>query len=158
MQLSRSILLLIPPPTKLYIRTKAAMEHQILRRRLFPENIALQTKEEEEYIPLTRANAAASKTPHTYVSRGSPANELLLTSSTMKSKAISRTPSRKSSYPSAVVNTSYYSECFADLQSPLKGTPWEEAVLWRYPVRNRKRSGQKSLEELQCIEFLELFG
>lgn len=133
------------------------MEHQILTRNLVGENETVHLEKEEEF-PKLQVNAVASKTRrYAVLTRVSPINELLSTNSTVKSKLSARAPA-KQAYPSAVLNAGDHSISSANVETPLKGTPWEDAVLRRDSQRIRKRSSEESVEEQQCTEFLELFG
>lgn len=64
-------------------------------------------------------------------------------------------------YPFAAVNST---QCIygnlADCESPLKGTPWEDAILCPNSSDKKRKhsSGEKREEELQCKELLKLFG
>ena len=63
-------------------------------------------------------------------------------------------------YPFAALNsTQFISGNFADCVSPLKGTPWEDAILCPNSFdKKRKQSDSAKREELQCKELLKLFG
>ena len=134
------------------------MENQILGRKVFDEDRTLQYEKEDEEFPKLQAKPAASKTRQTQLSRGFPANELLMADFTMKSNSNERRQPIHSYYPAAVVSAGYHSGYPTDPEPPLKGTPWEDAVLSRESVRKRKRSRQRGVEEQQGIKFLELFG
>lgn len=141
------------------VMTKTDVKDQPPRRRKFGRSMIFQHDKEEEKFAKQQANLKNSKEHDTLVSRESPANELLLTNLMMKSKERAQTTSKRFPYPTAAVNTKYFSECFAEYKSPLKGTPWEDAELGRDSLRNRRRhSRQRSEEEQQCIDFLEVFG
>ena len=141
--------------------TKTDIKDQPLKRRIFSgKSMVFQRDKEGEKFAEKQFNLTASKEHGTQFSRKSQAQakELPLANLTMKSTERVQTASRRFSHSTAVVNTKYFSQCFADHESPLKGTPWEDAVLGRDSLKIRKHSGQRSQEEQQCIEFLEVIG
>lgn len=136
------------------------MEHQILRRKLLEEHKTFQSAKEEEECPRIQARIAVSKskTRCAACTRSlSPLKELLSTAEKVKSGLNERAQLRFA-YPMAVLNAGDHFESSFDRETSLKGTPWEEAIIYRDTRRLRKRSGQERLEERQCMEFLELFG
>ena len=136
--------------------TKTGIKDQLLQG-IFEKNI-FHNRKEQEKLAKTQANLVDFKTLPAGSSEGSPANELLMVTPELKSKDSGQMSSRCTPYPTAVVNLRYHSKCFADYQSPLKGTPWEDAVPSQASTRNRRRNGQRSVEERKCIAFLKLFG
>ena len=139
--------------------TKMDVKDKPLKRRKFGRSMIFQHEKEEEKFAKEQANLKNSTEYDTLFSSESPANELPLTTNLMmKSKERAQTTSKRFPCPTAAVNTRYFSECFAEYESPLKGTPWEDAVLGRDSLRNRKHSRKRSEEEQQCIDFLEVFG
>ena len=141
---------------------KSVMEHQILRRKLLEEHKTFQSAKEEEECPRIQARIAVSKSKTRYDCAActrslSPLKELLSTAEKVKSGLNERAQLRFA-YPMAVLNAGDHFESSFDRETSLKGTPWEEAIIYRDTRRLRKRSGQERLEERQSMEFLELFG
>lgn len=70
-------------------------------------------------------------------------------------------PSASLPYPlAALKSTQCISGNFVDCESPLKGTPWEDAILCSnsFHKKRKQSSGEKREEESQCKELLKLFG
>lgn len=138
------------------------MEYQILRRKLLEENKTFQSAKEEEECLRIQARIAVSKSKTRYDCEActrplSPLKERLSTAAKVKSDLNERTQLRIA-YPMAVLKAADHFESSFDHETSLKGTPWENAIIYLDTRRLRRRSGQERLEERQCMEFLELFG
>lgn len=135
------------------------MDDQIPTRQLLARKrlSTISEWEEHEFAAERRANTDVSKTLRRSASERSPENELQYRR--IQSKATGTKSPRGRSKLTAVLQAAY-SECFG-FESPLKGTPWEDAGSVDAVAQRRRRllRRQRSTKEKECIDFwLKLFG
>ena len=122
----------------------------------------LSTIGEEDEVGNRRTVAAVFKAHHRSAGRGPPENEL---KDCQAQSNVSGAKLRMRRYAFTAALRAAYSESFTE--SPLKGTPWEEAALSSVSLAsatcsalgNRKLRLQRSAKEEESIDFcLKLFG
>ena len=130
-------------------------EQLLIRRRL-------STIGEEDEVGNIRTVAVVFKTHHKTAARRPPENEL---KDCQAQSNVTGAKLRRRRFAFTAALRAAYTESFTE--SPLKGTPWEEAALSSVSLasascsalRNRKLRLQRSAKEKESIEFcLKLFG
>ena len=134
---------------------------EVVRRKKIAKTTVSQHERSNEKYGNKRSSILRDSQMHGAApSVGTPGKVLISMRSSTKAMHNSQLPSRCFLYPFAAVSSARYDTGnTADPESELKGTPWEDALLGQDSSKKRKFSGgQRSEEELQCIELLELFG
>lgn len=138
-----------------------AMADQIPSEQLLTRR-RLSTIGEEDEVGNRRTVAVVFKTHHRSAARRPPENEL---KDSQVQSNVTGAKLRRRRFAFTAALRAAYSESFSE--SPLKGTPWEEAELSSASLasascstrRNRKLRLQRSAKEEESIDFcLKLFG
>ena len=139
------------------------MSDQIPSEQLLTRRRRLSTIREEDEVVNRRTVAVVFKTHHKTASRRPPENEL---KDCQAQSNVAGAKLRRRRFAFTAALRAAYSESFTE--SPLKGTPWEEAAFSSVSLasascpalRNRKlRLQRSSSKEKESIEFcLKLFG